>query len=124
MGNSMRDLNKVLITGRLGGDPQTRSTPQGSTVASFDVASNHSWRTADGRPKEHTEWFHVVAWNRLADVCAQLRHGSHVYIEGCLQTHHWNDQASGQPRVRVELIASDVLMLDARPTAAEDAPSS
>lgn len=117
----MRDLNKLMITGRLASNPAVRRTPQGSTVASFRVASNHTWRTADGRLQQHTEWVDVVAWNRLAEICgASLRSGSHVYIEGRLQTHAWVDQASREPRRRVELIASDVIILNAQ-SPADDA---
>lgn len=117
----MRDANRVIITGRLGRDPEVRTTPQGSTVATFQVASNHTWRTADNRQHEHTEWFTVVAWNRLAEVVgANLQQGSHVYVEGRLQTHTWTDQGSGQQRSRPELIANDVLILGAQPTAVND----
>lgn len=116
-----RDVNKLIITGRLGRDPEVRQTPQGSTVASFSVASNHTWTTADNRQQEHTEWFNIVAWNRLADVVStNLRQGSHVYVEGRLQTQNWTDQASGQPRIRVELIASDVIILGVRQTSQDD----
>lgn len=116
-----RDANKLIITERLGGDPEVRTTPQGSKVATFQVASNHTWRTADNRQQEHTEWFHVVAWNRLADVVGtNLQQGSHVYVEGRLQTHTWTDQGSGQQRSKPEVIASDVLILGVRPATVDD----
>lgn len=120
-----RDVNKLIITGRLGRNPEVRRTPQGSTVASFSVASNHTWTTTDQRQQEHTEWFNIVAWNRLAEVVdAHLRQGMHVYVEGRLQTQNWTDQTSGQPRVRVEVIASDLIILGVRPAAVDDTDTS
>ena len=82
-----KDLNKVQLTGRLGKDPETKYTAQGNAVTQFTVASNRSWKTAEGDARDDTEWFTVVAWNKLGEICAQyLRKGSRVYIEGRLQT--------------------------------------
>lgn len=109
-----KDLNKVQMTGRLGADPELRQTAQGHTVTTFRVASNRSWRTADGETHEETEWFRVVAWNRLAEICQQyLAKGSRVYVEGRLQTREWQDQ-EGQQRAVSEVIASDMIILDRR----------
>jgi single-strand DNA-binding protein len=109
-----KDLNKVQVTGRLGADPELRQTPQGHTVITFRVASNRSWRSADGEPHEETEWFRVVAWNRLAEICQQyLLKGSRVYIEGRLQTREWQDQEGKQHTVS-EVIASDMIILGRR----------
>ena len=109
-----RDLNKVQMTGRLGADPEMRYTPQGHAVTTFRAASNRSWRTAEGETHEDTEWFRVVAWNKLAEICNQwLSKGSRVYVEGRLQTRQWQDQ-EGQTRYRTEVIASDMIMLDGR----------
>ncbi len=108
-----KDLNKVQLTGRLGKDPEVRHTPQGNVVTQFTVASNRRWRTADGQDNTDTEWFNVVAWNKLAEICGDyLRKGSRVYIEGRLQTRSWDDQESGQKRYKTEVIASDMIMLD------------
>lgn len=110
-----KDLNKVQLTGRLGRDPEIRYTPQGNAVTQFTVASNRTWRTADGQTHDDTEWFNVVAWNKLAEICQQyLRKGSRVYIEGRLQTRSWDDQETGQKRYKTEVIASDMIMLDSR----------
>ena len=109
-----KDLNKVQLTGRLGADPELRQTPQGHAVTTFRVASNRSWRTAEGESHEDTEWFRVVAWNKLADICAQwLIKGSRVYVEGRLQTRQWQDQ-DGQTRYLSEVIANDIIILDTR----------
>jgi single-strand DNA-binding protein len=110
-----KDLNKVQLTGRLGKDPEIRITPQGNTVTQFTVASNRSWKTADGQGRDDTEWFSVVAWNKLGEICGEyLRKGSRVYIEGRLQTRSWEDQESGQKRYKTEVIASDMIMLDSK----------
>lgn len=110
-----KDLNKVQLTGRLGKDPETRYTPQGSPITKLVIASNRRWRTAEGEDREDTEWFNVVAWNKLAEICSQyLQKGSRVYIEGRLQTHSWEDQSTGQKRYMTEVIANDMIMLDSR----------
>jgi len=109
-----RDLNKVQMTGRLGADPEMRYTPQGHAVTTFRAASNRSWRTAEGEAHEDTEWFRVVAWNKLAEICNQwLSKGSRVYVEGRMQTRQWQDQ-EGQTRYQTEVIAIDIIILDSR----------
>jgi single-strand DNA-binding protein len=109
-----KELNKVQLTGRLGADPEMRFTPQGHAVTTFRVASNRSWRSSDGEAHEDTEWFRVVAWNKLAEVCNQfLAKGARVYVEGRLQTRQWQDQ-EGQTRYSTEVIANDMIMLDTR----------
>ncbi|NTW00425.1 MAG: single-stranded DNA-binding protein [Oscillochloris sp.] len=110
-----RDLNKVMIIGRLGADPEMRYTPSGSPVTTFRVAAGRQWRDSGGEMREETEWFSVVAWNKLAEICNQyLSKGSRVYLEGRLQTRSWEDQQSGQMRSKVEVIASDMIILDGR----------
>jgi single-strand DNA-binding protein len=85
-----RGLNKVMIIGQLGRDPEMRYTPSGRPVTSFSVASSRSWVTSDGNRREETEWFNVVTWGGLAEICKQyLRKGLTVYIEGRLQTRGW-----------------------------------
>ncbi len=114
-----KELNKVQFTGRLGADPEMRFTPQGHAVTTFRVASNRSWRSTDGEAHEDTEWFRVVAWNKLAEICNQfLIKGARVYVEGRLQTRQWQDQ-EGQTRSSTEVIANDMIMLDTR----RDTPS-
>jgi single-strand DNA-binding protein len=122
-----RDLNKVQMTGRLGADPEMRYTPQGHAVTTFRAASNRSWRTAEGETHEDTEWFRVVAWNKLAEICNQwLSKGSRVYVEGRMQTRQWQDQ-EGQTRYQTEIIAIDIIILDSRrdgtPAPIDDAPA-
>jgi single-strand DNA-binding protein len=109
-----RDLNKVMITGRLGADPEMRYTPQGSPVTTFSVASGRTWRSADGTQHNDTEWFRVVAWEKLAEICNQyLTKGTQVYVEGRLQTRKYQDR-DGNDRYSTEVIASDMIMLGSR----------
>lgn len=109
-----RGLNKVMIIGSVGADPEMRYTPSGKPVTSFSVAVNRGWRTSEGERKEATEWFNIVSWGNLAEICSQHLHkGSHVYVEGRLQTRSWED-AEGVRHYRTELVASEMIMLDGR----------
>lgn len=107
-------LNKVMVIGNVGRDPEMRFTPGGQAVTTFSVASSRRWRGQDNEQKEHTEWFNVVAWGRLAERCNQwITKGSKVYIEGRLETRSWDGQ-DGQKHYRTEVIASDMRLLDSR----------
>lgn len=109
-----RGLNKVMIIGNVGRDPEMRYTPSGKPVTSFSVATSRSWVNAQGERREATEWFNVVAWRDLAEICSQcLTKGSRVYIEGRLQTRSWEDQ-EGQKHYRTELVANEIIVLDSR----------
>ena len=106
-------LNKVMIIGRLGADPEMRYTANGSAVTNFNVATSWGY-TRDGERVEETEWFSVVVWDRLAENCAQyLLKGRRVYVEGRMKTRSWEGQ-DGQKRYRTELIASSVTFLGGR----------
>lgn len=108
-----RDLNKVLIIGRLGKDPELRFTQSGQPICSFTVASGRSWRDGSGGQHDETEWFRVAAWDKLGEICNQyLTKGTRIYVEGRLQTRKWQDQ-NGQDRYSTEVIASEMIMLDA-----------
>lgn len=110
-----RDYNKVTVTGRLGADPEMRFTPNGVPVASFRMAVNRPVSRTEGAANERrddTDWFNVVAWQRLAEFCNQyLTKGRRVLVEGRLQTRSWEGQ-DGQRRYATEIIASEVLFLD------------
>lgn len=110
-----KDLNKVMIIGRLGKDPEMRFTPNGSPVTNFTVAAGRQWKDPNGENRDETEWFSVVVWNKLAEICNQyLTKGSRVYIEGRLQTRSWDDQQSGEKKYRTEVVANDMIILDNR----------
>ena len=109
-----RGLNKVMVIGHLGRDPEMRYTPSGRPVTTFTVAVSRSWNTADGERRTETEWFNIVAWGNLAEICKQYLHkGQQVYIEGRLQTRRWDDK-EGQKRTSVEVVASEMMMLGDR----------
>ncbi len=106
-----RDLNKVMIIGHLGRDPEMRFTPSGRPVTTFTVATNRSWNTGDGERHSETEWFNVVAWGNLAEICKQyLTKGQQVYVEGRLQTRRWEDSESVK-HSNVEIVASEMMVL-------------
>jgi single-strand DNA-binding protein len=109
-----RGLNKVMVIGHLGKDPEMRYTPSGRPVTTFSVAVSRSWNTADGERRSETEWFNIVAWGNLAEICKQYLHkGQQVYIEGRLQTRRWEDK-EGQKHTSVEVVANEMLMLGDR----------
>jgi single-strand DNA-binding protein len=118
-----RGLNKVMIIGRLGRDPEMRYTPSGKPVTTFSVATHRSWNTSEGERRTETEWFNVVAWGNLAEICKEyLAKNRLVYIEGRLQTRHWDD-AEGSKHTSVEIVANEMIMLDERKEA-ESSPES
>lgn len=109
-----RGLNKVMIIGNLGRDPEMRYTPSGKPVTSFSVASSRNWRTSGGEQREETEWFNVVAWGTLAEICNHhLSKSQQVYIEGRLQTRSWEDE-NGQRHFRTEVVANEMIILGNR----------
>jgi len=109
-----RGLNKVMIIGHLGRDPEMRYTPSGRPVTTFTVATSRSWNTVDGERHTETEWFNVVAWGNLAEICKQyLTKGQQVYIEGRLQTRRWDDK-EGNKHSSVEIVANEMMMLGDR----------
>ena len=115
-----RGLNKVMIIGRLGRDPEMRYTPNGRPVTAFSVAVNRTWIAGDGDKREETEWFNIVAWGNLAEICKQHLHkGQTVYIEGRLQTRGWEDQ-EGKKHYRTEIVANEMIMLSDRREAGEE----
>jgi single-strand DNA-binding protein len=106
-----RGLNKVMIIGSLGRDPEMRYTPSGRPVTTFSVATPRTWYSADGDRHEETEWFNVVAWGSLAEICNQnLKKDLQVYIEGRLQTRRWDD-SEGRKHFATELVAREMIML-------------
>lgn len=106
-----RGLNKVMVIGYLGRDPEMRFTPSGKSVANFSIASSRSWKTADGEIHTETEWFNVVAWEKLAETSKEhLKKGSRVYVEGRLQSRSWQD-SEGIQHKSIEIVARDIMLL-------------
>ena len=113
----MAGLNKVMLIGNLGADPEMRYTANGNAVTTFNLAVNRNWTGPDGERKEETEWFTVVSWDKLAETVSQfLQKGRRAYVEGRMKTRSWEGQ-DGQKRYKTEVVASTVLFLD-RPQAA------
>ena len=104
-------INKVILIGNLGVDPEIRRTQNGTQVATFNLATTERWRGQNGQTQEQTEWHRIVAWAKLAEICGEYLHkGSRVYIEGKLQTRKWQDQG-GADRYTTEIIAREMKML-------------
>ena len=109
----MAGLNKVMLIGNVGRDPEMRYTANGKAVTTFSVACNRAFTGADGERREETDWFDIVAWDKLAEQCSQfLQKGRKAYVEGRLHTRSWEGQ-DGQKRYRTEVVANTVLFLDA-----------
>ena len=119
-----RGINKVILIGHLGADPETRAMPSGSSVANLRVATTESWRDKQsGEQQERTEWHRVALFGRLAEIAGEyLRKGSQVYIEGSLRTRKWQDK-QGNERYSTEIVANDMQMLGGRGGSGGGAPS-
>ncbi len=108
----MSGVNKVIIVGRLGGDPELKSVGNGQSVARLNVATSEMWTGKDGQKQERTEWHRIVVWGKQAENCAKfLAKGRQVYVEGRLQTRSWEDTASGQKKYATEIVANTVQFL-------------
>jgi single-strand DNA-binding protein len=120
-----RGVNKVILVGTLGADPDTRYTPSNAAVTNLSIATNESWKDKQsGEQKEKTEWHRVVMFNRLAEIATEyLRKGSQVYIEGKIQTRKWEDK-EGKDRWTTEVVANEMQMLGSRSSGSNSAPSS
>jgi len=111
----MAGINKVILIGNLGGDPEVRYTPSGDAVANFNIATSEEWKDKDtGEKKERTEWHRIVAWRRLGEICGEyLSKGRQVYVEGRIQTNAWEDK-EGNKRYTTEIVANTVQFLGGR----------
>ncbi|MGH9566019.1 MAG: single-stranded DNA-binding protein [Candidatus Angelobacter sp.] len=115
-----KSVNKVILLGNLGKDPEVKYTPSGLPVAKFSLATNERYKDKGGEWQERTEWHNIVAWQRLAEIVGEyVKKGSKLYIEGRLQTHTWEDKQSGEKKYRTEIIASDLVLLSGRGEAGE-----
>ena len=107
-------VNKVILIGNLGSDPEVKYTPAGVPVVNFNMATTETWTDKSGERQERTEWHRLVLWRKLAEIAGQyLRKGSKLYVEGKLQTRSWDDQG-GQKRYTTEVVVNDMQMLDSR----------
>lgn len=110
-----KSVNKVILVGNLGKDPEVKYTPSGVPVAKFSLATNERYKDKSGEWQDRTEWHNIVAWQRLAEIVGEyVKKGSKIYIEGRLQTSSWEDKQSGEKKYRTEIVASDLVLLGGR----------
>ncbi len=110
----MASINKVILIGNLGKDPEVRYTPGGAAVANFTIATNENWTNKEGSREERTEWHRIVAWGKIAELCGEyLSKGRTIYVEGRLQTRKWQDK-DGQEKYTTEIVAQTVQFLGGR----------
>ena len=110
-----KSLNKVMLIGNLGKDPELRFTSSGVPVATFTIATNESWKDQEGNMQERTEWHNIVAWRKLAEICGEwLKKGKKVYIEGRIQTRSYDDKNTGAKKYMTEIVADSMIMLDGK----------
>lgn len=110
-----KSVNKVILVGNLGKDPEVKFTPSGMQVAKFSIATNEGYKDKSGQWQERTEWHNIVAWARLAEIIGEyVKKGSKVYIEGRLQTSSWDDKETGQKKYKTEIVANELVLLGGR----------
>ena len=115
-------LNKVMLIGNLGRDPEVRSTPSGQPVASFSLATSRRWKDKNGQRQEQTEWHNIVVWGKQAEIAGQyLTKGKQIFLEGRIQTRSWEDSQSGEKKYRTEIVCDNFQMLGQRPADFESA---
>jgi single-strand DNA-binding protein len=110
-----KSVNKVILLGNLGKDPEVKYTPSGTPVAKFSLATNERFKDKDGNWQDRTEWHNITAWARTAEIAGEyLKKGSKVYIEGSLRTHSWDDKQTNQKKYMTEIIVNDLVLLGGR----------
>jgi single-strand DNA-binding protein len=110
-----KSVNKVILIGNLGKDPEVKYTPSGTAVAKFSLATNERYKDKNGEWQDRTEWHNIVAWQRLAEIAGEyLKKGRSVYIEGRIQTRSWDDKQTGQKKYMTEIVANDLVLLGGR----------
>lgn len=110
-----KSVNKVILLGNLGKDPEVKYTPQGTAVAKFSLATTDRYKDKEGNWQDRTEWHNIVAWQRLAEIAGEyLKKGSKVYIEGAIRTNSWDDKQTGEKKYRTEIVANDLVLLSGR----------
>ena len=110
-----KSVNKVILLGNLGKDPEIKYTPSGTAVANFSIATGERYKDKEGQWQERTEWHNIVAWDKLAEIIGQyVKKGSKLYLEGRLQTRSWDDKQTGEKKYRTEIVAQDISLLGGR----------
>ena len=120
----MAGVNKVIIIGNLGNEPDMRTMPNGRPVANISVATSEAWKDSNGQKQEATEWHRIVLFDRLAEIAGEYLHkGSKVYVEGKLKTRKWQDQQTGQDRYATDIVCRELQMLDSRQGGQQQQPT-
>lgn len=120
-----KSVNKVILVGNIGKDPEVKYSPSGTPIAKFSIATNERFKDRSGEWQERVEWHSIVAWQRLAEIVGEfVTTGSKVYVEGKLQTSSWEDRQSGQTRYRTEIVARDLVLLGSRGNGATESQRS
>lgn len=110
-----KSVNKVILLGNLGKDPEVKYTPQGTAVAKFSLATTDRYKDKEGNWQDRTEWHNIVLWQRLAEIAGEyLKKGSKVYIEGRIRTDSWDDKQTGEKKYRTEIVGNDIVLLSGR----------
>jgi len=110
-----KSVNKVILVGNLGKDPEVKYTPQGTAVAKFSVATSERYKDKQGEWQDRTEWHNIVAWQKLAEIIGEyVKKGNKIYIEGRLTTNSWEDQKTGEKKYRTEVVANEIVLLGGR----------
>ncbi len=119
-----RGVNKVILIGHLGKNPEVRTIPSGDSVCNFSIATSENWTDKNGDRQERTEWHSIVVFKKLAEICGQyLQKGSKVYVEGALRTRKWQDKESGKDRYSTEIVIHEMQMLDGKPDGTQQRPA-
>ena len=121
----MKSVNKVILVGNLGKDPEVKYTPQGTPIAKFSLATNERFKDKDGNWQDRTEWHNIVLWQRLAEIAGEyLKKGHKVYIEGRIRTDSWDDKQTGQKKYMTTIVGNDIVLLTGREGGGEFAGTS
>ena len=121
----MKSVNKVILVGNLGKDPEVKYTPQGTPIAKFSLATNERFKDKDGNWQDRTEWHNIVLWQRLAEIAGEyLKKGHKVYIEGRIRTDSWDDKQTGQKKYMTTIVGNDIVLLSGRGEGGEFAGAS
>ena len=116
-----KSVNKVILLGTLGRDPEVKYTPSGTAVAKFSMATNERYKDKDGNWQDRTEWHNIVAWQRTAEIIAEyVKKGDRLYVEGKLQTSSWEDKQTGEKKYRTEIVVNDMVLVGGRREAGSD----
>lgn len=119
----MKSVNKVLLIGNVGADPETKYSPSGTAVSKFNLATNERYKDKSGEWNDRTQWHSIVTWDKLAEIVSQyVKKGSKIYIEGRIQNSSWEDKQTGEKKYKTEIVANDIVLLSGKESSPQSAP--